>query len=103
LTFNGLDGIISQKTEFFRTTAVRTSHPTYLFLYSLNYAVSSVSAIWCPIINDTMIMNGESGNIGLREEAKEVYFKHDRVSNYKERRKGLRKTPKTYEDCPSPG
>jgi hypothetical protein len=24
-----------------------------------------------------MITNGESRNIGLREEAKEVYFKHD--------------------------
>jgi hypothetical protein len=28
LTFNGLHGVISQKTELFITTAVRTSNPT---------------------------------------------------------------------------
>jgi hypothetical protein len=30
LSFNGLQGIISQKTELFITTAVRTSDPTFL-------------------------------------------------------------------------
>jgi hypothetical protein len=29
LAFNGLHGAISQKTELFTTTAVRTSNPTY--------------------------------------------------------------------------
>jgi hypothetical protein len=87
-TFNGLRGVISQKMVLFTTTAVRASNPTYLFLNSLNYAASSVSAIWCPIRNDRMIMNGESGNTGLREEAKEVYFKYNRITYYKERAEG---------------
>jgi hypothetical protein len=33
LTFNGLHGYISQKTEFFITTAVRTSNTTQIHLY----------------------------------------------------------------------
>jgi hypothetical protein len=35
LTFNGLQGVISQKTVLFITTAVRTSNPTIFILFIL--------------------------------------------------------------------
>jgi hypothetical protein len=35
LTFNGIHGVISQKTEAFRTTAVRTSDPTIGLLFDV--------------------------------------------------------------------
>jgi hypothetical protein len=37
LTFNGLHGIISQMTEFFITTAVRTSNLTYSLLTNTHF------------------------------------------------------------------
>jgi hypothetical protein len=35
--FYGLCGVISQKTEFFKTTAVRTSNPIYTSIYIYIY------------------------------------------------------------------
>jgi hypothetical protein len=35
LTFNGLQGVISQKTVFFITTGVRTSNPTLRQMFGL--------------------------------------------------------------------
>jgi hypothetical protein len=33
LTFNGLQDVTFQKLELFMTTAVRTSNPTFIYLY----------------------------------------------------------------------
>jgi hypothetical protein len=52
VTFNGLHGVISQKTEFFITTAIRTSNPirnsTLLWNRAVHYHVQKNPAIRSP-------------------------------------------------------
>jgi hypothetical protein len=60
LTFNGLHGTISQKTELFISTAVRTLNPIYstkvpfhrLFFsihHSQSYSISTLHSLWSKI------------------------------------------------------
>jgi hypothetical protein len=47
--FQRLHGVISQKIELFRTTAVRTSNPAFLYVYIIygKFALQMVNnAVW---------------------------------------------------------
>jgi hypothetical protein len=51
LTFNGLHGFISLKTELFITTAVRTSNPTRIVWYS-GPSTAAFHLMKCSVIHD---------------------------------------------------
>jgi hypothetical protein len=54
LTFNELHGIISQKTEFFIPITVRTSKPTFIYLFTRILPVeNSTRALICCIEGNT--------------------------------------------------
>jgi hypothetical protein len=58
LTFNGLHGVISQKTELFTTTSVRNSNPTNLFIECIIIMVISLQIPTTFWIYGGIISNG---------------------------------------------
>jgi hypothetical protein len=46
MNFKGLHGVISQKTQLFLTTAVRTSNPTSLAFILMKYNETAIERTW---------------------------------------------------------
>jgi hypothetical protein len=64
LTFNGLLCVISQNTELFITTAVRTSNPTIIIVSGVGLSPLGTAATTGPLYQPQMIDGGDCGEIG---------------------------------------